>query len=211
MEQLCIDDALFGGQMECERKERYVFDLLRPSLLQVLERNFLSENGLSFFKRKNQPTQYSNGSTVKYAFPYEKRHFGGDTQTKKSDAVAFSITVLKTKAYFSIPSDLHAMVPEEYQAPVYSSSGGYMKLDFESTQEGALKYADYLCRVLDAQFRLLEAQIDAMPGDFSCCSRVEECSNARKCVNPFPDLAIGCGYRRKLKQGIIFYGVNQNA
>lgn len=204
MEQLCIDDALFGGQMECERKERYVFDLLRPALLQVLERNFLSENGLSFFKRKNQPTQYSSGSTVKYAFPYEKRHFGGDTQAKKSDAVAFSITVLKTKAYFLIPSDLHTMVPEEYQAPVYSSSGGYMKLDFDVTQEGALKYADYLCRVLDAQ-------IDTLPKDFSCCSRVEECSNARKCVNPFPDLVIGCGYRRNLKRGIIFYGVNKNA
>ena len=45
---------------------------------------------------------------------------------------------------------------------------------------------------------------------FSCCSRYEECSNAKKCINPIERLRRNCGYRKNLEQGIIFYGVNKN-
>ena len=46
--------------------------------------------------------------------------------------------------------------------------------------------------------------------EFDCCSRYMECSNARKCVNPLPERGLLCGYRKKLENGIIFYGENRN-
>lgn len=190
MEQFCLTDVAFSEQL--------VFDLLKPILLQTLEMNFVPAGSLSCNKRKAY-------SSVKCLYPIGDNALQTQREIAKHfDSVAFRIKVLKTKSYFEIPAALHEMVPEENRAPVCNEDKEYVRLDFESTQEGALKYADYLCRIVDAR-------IDTMPKDFACCSRVEECSNVRKCVNPRPDLAIGCGYRRNLKRGIIFYGINKNA
>lgn len=41
---------------------------------------------------------------------------------------------------------------------------------------------------------------------FGCCSRFNQCSDARKCINPDPILALGCKYRDNLENGRIFYG-----
>lgn len=46
--------------------------------------------------------------------------------------------------------------------------------------------------------------------EFDCCSRYEECSNNLKCVQKDKFLSIGCGYRKKLNQNIIYYGKNRN-
>lgn len=56
----------------------------------------------------------------------------------------------------------------------------------------------------------LQAIIDAIPKEFSCCSRYMECSNRIQCLNPDKDLAMRCGYRKVLMSGKVFYGVNRN-
>lgn len=56
----------------------------------------------------------------------------------------------------------------------------------------------------------LQAIIDAIPKEFSCCSRYMECSNKMHCLNPDKDLAMRCGYRKVLMSGKVFYGVNRN-
>jgi hypothetical protein len=45
---------------------------------------------------------------------------------------------------------------------------------------------------------------------FGCCSRYEQCSDERKCVNPDQLLSLACGYRKNLEKGKIFYGKNKN-
>lgn len=45
---------------------------------------------------------------------------------------------------------------------------------------------------------------------FDCCHRYLECSNARQCTHPDEEFALSCSYRRKLKQGIVFFGENRN-
>lgn len=52
--------------------------------------------------------------------------------------------------------------------------------------------------------------IKNIPYDFDCCSRYEQCSNAKRCIHPDPEFALWCSYRQKLAQGIIFYGKNKN-
>lgn len=52
--------------------------------------------------------------------------------------------------------------------------------------------------------------INRQPKEWDCCSRYLECSNAKKCVHPDPAFALGCGYRKILASGKIYYGVNRN-
>ena len=46
---------------------------------------------------------------------------------------------------------------------------------------------------------------------FDCCHRYEECSNALDCIHPDKEFSLCCSYRKKLKQGIVFFGINRNA
>jgi len=43
---------------------------------------------------------------------------------------------------------------------------------------------------------------------FGCCSRYVECSDKRICVYAFDQEYAGCGYRKNLDAGRIFYGIN---
>jgi len=56
----------------------------------------------------------------------------------------------------------------------------------------------------------MECVIDAIPKQFDCCSRYEECSNAKRCIHPNPETALICGYRKIMKKGRIYYGKNKN-
>lgn len=51
---------------------------------------------------------------------------------------------------------------------------------------------------------------DNLKYDFDCCSRYMECSDNKKCVHPDLKRAVYCNYRKKLINGIIFYGKNRN-
>lgn len=46
--------------------------------------------------------------------------------------------------------------------------------------------------------------------EFDCCSRYEACSDAGRCINPDPSRGLLCSYRKKLENGIVFYGKNKN-
>ena len=45
---------------------------------------------------------------------------------------------------------------------------------------------------------------------FGCCSRFNECSDAKKCVHPNKLFSMACHYRHNLDNGRIFYGENKN-
>nr|DAJ73133.1 MAG TPA: hypothetical protein [Caudoviricetes sp.] len=54
------------------------------------------------------------------------------------------------------------------------------------------------------------AMVLHFPKEYDCCSRFEECSDAKQCTNPDRALALGCGYRKILASGKVFYGKNRN-
>lgn len=43
---------------------------------------------------------------------------------------------------------------------------------------------------------------------FDCCARYVECSDKLHCVCPDRDLALGCRYKKNLRNGVVFYGKN---
>lgn len=46
---------------------------------------------------------------------------------------------------------------------------------------------------------------------FGCCNLFNQCSDARKCINPKRIMALGCTYRKNLEKGLIFYGAHPTA
>lgn len=57
---------------------------------------------------------------------------------------------------------------------------------------------------------LLQETIDVIPAEFDCCNSFNECSDARECIHPNRQFAAGCGYKRILKSGRVFFGKNRN-
>lgn len=119
--------------------------------------------------------------------------------------MAFRICCRGKKHYFEIPSLYINLVSDFLPSDISVSDDGkpFFRMDFESTSNGILRFAPFLSAVLDRV-------IDSFPKEFDCCSRFEECSDAKKCIHPNPDVAIACGYRKILKGGTILTGKNRN-
>lgn len=56
----------------------------------------------------------------------------------------------------------------------------------------------------------LHVVLETIRPDFDCCNSFYECSDAMRCVHPDKYFAAGCGYRRILKSGRVFFGKNRN-
>lgn len=164
-----------------EPTEEQVYEMLLPKLLDVVHRNNANPDKLVLKKNKNYSSVWI------------------DT------AMAFRICCRGKKHYFSVSNAYYDMAPADTRATVnnYKADNDFQDFTFQPTTEGIIFFVDYLASVLDKA-------VDSVPKDFSCCSRIEECSNAKRCVNPNTDLAMGCGYRRVMKSGRIFYGRNRN-
>lgn len=161
--------------------EDWVYGILKESLVQVIQNNNVSTEKLIFKKGKNY-------SSVFY-----------DTQ------MAFRICCRDKHHYFSVSTMYANLIPENLSQNVTTDgkNEGFTNFAFELSDESISQYTVFLSSVLDAA-------IDALPKEFDCCSYFEECSNAKHCVNPNPRTATGCGYRRIMKKGCIFYGINRN-
>ena len=164
-----------------EPSEVWVYQVLTPALQAVVARNNVSTEKLSL-------EEYKGYSSVCYA-----------TQ------LAFRICCRKNRSYFGVSNAYVSCASPEISSRVTKTgrSEGFTNYSFDPTEEGICAFSDFLASVLDQV-------IDSIPKEFDCCSRYEECSNAKHCTNPNANIATGCGYRKILKNGTIFYGVNRN-
>lgn len=161
--------------------EKEVFDALQPAFSIVLSRNNVNPNKLE----------------LKIGKTYSSVWF--DTQ------MAFRICFHQEQCYFSISSIYEQYIPEHLATYVITNqrTKGFINLGFEPTLDQLGLFSDFLTQIL-------ERAIDTIPKQFDCCSRYEECSNAKRCIHPNPDMAEVCGYRKILKEGKIYYGRNRN-
>lgn len=56
---------------------------------------------------------------------------------------------------------------------------------------------------------IIKAAIKSTPKSYDCCAYYMACSDAKHCVNSSAS-AFGCGYRKVLADGRVFYGENRN-
>lgn len=169
------------GLLENPPDEDWVYDILKESLVQVIQNNNVSVEKLILKKGKSY-------SSVFY-----------DTQ------MVFRICCRDKHHYFSVSNMYANLIPECLVQNITADgkSEGFTKFAFDSSVDGIIQYIEFLSSVLDVA-------IDALPKEFDCCSYYEECSNAKQCINPNPRTATGCGYRRIMKKGRFFYGKNRN-
>jgi len=74
---------------------------------------------------------------------------------------------------------------------------------FQTREELESMYPLFL-QLYDEALNLLNVEL------FSCCSRFIQCSDEKDCVQPDKRLALGCQYRKNLKNERIFYGESRN-
>ena len=161
--------------------ESWVFEQISPALLQVISNNNLSCDKLRCESGKNY-------SSVWY-----------DSQ------MVFRICLRGDYHYFGV-SDAFTGTATEFHAERITKNGrtnGFTNYSFAPNAADIQLFSTFLASVLDQS-------IDGISKEFDCCSRFEECSNAKKCIHPNSDFAAGCGYRKIMKKGRIFYGQNRN-
>lgn len=177
--------------------EEWVFGLLLPNLSATLEYNGVGADNIAADKGKN----YTSVCFITYEV--NNVDDSGKVTYKKNKHLAFRICSRGKQHYFGIPSSFAKLIPADERPHTEDEKEGFLRYTFSTTVDGVMEFSNYLCKAL-------EAVVDSIPKEFDCCSRVEQCSNVKRCINPRPDLAVRCGYRKKIKAGRIFYGKNRN-
>lgn len=124
------------------------------------------------------------------------------SSVRYSSILAFRLRLRKNSRYIEVPlgsqSVVQGIAPPDKQKKV---TGNFWRVTLDNEPIG--EHADVLASVL-------KDAINRLPKEWDCCSRYMECSNAKRCIHPDPELALKCGYRRILASGKIYYGENRN-
>ena len=136
-------------------------------------------------------------------------------KSTKSDTVGSGYTVVSfekitvfrlhlrgTQHYISIPSVFSDLIPDSFPTKQLPSDSKYIRILIEKDRP-IESYHDFLVKIAGET-------VNRYPKEWDCCSRYLECSNAKTCVHPDKSFALGCGYRKILNSGRIFYGKNRN-
>lgn len=118
-----------------------------------------------------------------------------------SNELFFRIRLRKKSRYLLISERYEDLLPPDAEISSTKSDAGMVRIAIQ-TYEDILKYVPVLRAILE--------RICRNHRDFGCCSRYEECSNAKTCIHPDPKFALGCWYHQNLIEGKIFYGENRN-
>lgn len=115
---------------------------------------------------------------------------------------AFRLHLRGTQHYISLPSVFSDLIPDSFPTKQLPSDPKYIRILVDKDHSIGI-YHDFLVQIAGET-------VNRYPKEWDCCSRYLECSNAKTCVHPDKSFALGCGYRKILNSGRIFYGENRN-
>lgn len=169
-----------------EKAELEYLESVRPLLQTAVEAKGGLPDMLSF-----RPTKADASAGV-----------GGYTAVSLSGFTVCRVRMRGRKPYISVPAIFEDLIPADFPTTRIPSDKKYIRLmlDYNHPAEG---YTDFLARIAGET-------VSRYPKEWDCCSRYMECSDAKACVHPDKAFALGCGYRRILASGRIFYGANRN-
>lgn len=119
-----------------------------------------------------------------------------------SKFTAFRLRIRGNQPYLAIPTLFSDLIPSDAPRKAVKSDPLYLRLTLDEARPLSW-YADFLRSVI-------QECVNRYPKEFDCCSRYEECSDAGACTHPDKSFALGCGYRKILHSGKIYYGKNRN-
>ena len=181
-------EQLFFENMDTKeisnQREEYAYNLIKSELEKVLaDENFPNE---SVFLKQGKTDKAQHSSVCLF----------------KESNTLFRISFRGKQNYISIPYKYEYLVPKDVEYKKLKNEQTYFSIMLSDENE-LLKHSQLLVLIL-------KETLFSFPTEFGCCSRYNECSDAKKCVNPNPEMAIKCMYRKNLKNGKIFYGKNRN-
>lgn len=168
-----------------EEKEHSFIESILPALKTAIEAHGGTGNLLTYKSTK----------------PNEKTG-DGYTAVFCGNFTIFRLKMRKGQHYISLPSLFSDLVPDGYPVKQLKSELKYFRLIIDA-QHPVEFYTDFLARISGET-------VNRYPKEWDCCSRYMECSDAKTCVHPDKAFALGCGYRKILNSGRIFYGKNRN-
>jgi hypothetical protein len=118
-----------------------------------------------------------------------------------SSELFFRIRLRKKSRYILISEEFSDLIPDGAETSRVASAPGMIRVAI-CDHEDILKYASVLRTTLERLCRRHR--------DFGCCSRYEQCSDAKSCLHPDPKFALRCWYRQNLLDNKIFYGKHKN-
>ena len=161
-------------------KEERTFHLVEETIRGVIRTNSLGEEFLSFQKGK---TDY--WSITYFGALIARIHFG------------------KKVSYFAVDAAVKGQLEKSgIRYDTTKSDQDFVRI--------LLREPEDILPCLDVVVAVTQRVLDSIPKEFDCCSRFQACSDARRCVQPDDALRIGCGYRKVMASGRIFYGTNRN-
>ena len=142
-------------------------------------------------------------------YPPVKKH----SDDPSRNTVITNIKEKKLKAKSEIQFQVHEIATE--WVPVFDGvkdkgivAGNWHQYSFDTNDMELLlpKFISYLDSLTNYEIRHYESKATK----FGCCSRFNECSDAKECVHPNKLYGCACYYKSNLDQGKIFYGKNKN-
>ena len=114
----------------------------------------------------------------------------------------FRLHIRGKQHYIMLPLIFSDLLPAHFPTKQMKSEGKYIRILIDS-EHPVESYTDFLVQITGEAMK-------RYPKEWDCCSRYMECSDAKACVHPDKEFALGCGYRKILNSGRIFYGKNRN-
>lgn len=109
----------------------------------------------------------------------------------------------KSSSYFAVKYRFKKKLDEMTIEYLPGSTNLWRRIDIDKPDE-IMQYIDLINAIYDDRY------LQNSPDSFDCCSRYMQCSDEKRCVNPYPNISKLCKYHSKIKKGIIFYGKNKN-
>ena len=81
---------------------------------------------------------------------------------------------------------------------------------FPDNKKFSVTYVSEIDTFIPKLQSIIQGYIDKIPKEFDCCSCYTKCSDAKHCIHTNLSFAKGCGYRKILNSGRIFYGNGRN-
>ena len=180
LEQIAMSDFAPDGQAEKD----YI-NLIYPQIVSTVEKCGGDASLLSV-------------AAVKPGYKFSRDY----VSLKLGSMVVFRIKLHGKAQYLAFPDIFAELIPDSFPKKAAASQPKYVRLTVDNDFP-IEKYTDLI-------LKLMVEAMNRYPSEWSCCSRYQECSDAKACINPDKNIALACSYRKTLNSGRIFYGKNRN-
>ena len=124
---------------------------------------------------------------------------GNQTVFKCSGSVLFYYAGSSNGTYLKFPNDINV---KEFYPPATQYKDGSWKAVIDISFD----FKAFIKTMADECYSIYST---SFVSTFGCCNDFNRCSDALKCLHTDDPFYRGCGYRRNLENGRVFYGKNR--